>query len=153
MRKTLSLIAFSAAFGALPLAAAAQSDHNAPWVGADAGYDYLSHDHYHYDGPPPQQPQAREQNGYRDGHIERAPLTPYWAGVRQVYPYYGYGRCGCSANWYGRSDYGRGRYHRRYYDDNNRYYGDDLDTQDYGRMSYSYSTRRYTDQHLGHWGW
>ncbi len=177
MRKIVSLLAVAAAFSSLPMVASAQ-DHNdgpppsdasqgpaicngegpnVPLVGADAGHDYFEHCHYRYTGPQPQPPMAREQNGFRDGHIERAPRTPYWSGVRQVYPYYGYyGRCGCGSNWYGRGSYGgyygRGR-HRHYYD-GERYLSDELDTQDYGRFSYSYSTRRYTDNHLGGgWRW
>ncbi len=113
---------------------------NPPPAGADVAYDYLNHSYYRYDGPPPQAPAAREQRGYRDGHTEREPLTGYYAGVRLVYPYHrwGYG-CGCYS--------GRG-YHYR-----DRYAGDDLDTQDYGRFSYNYSTRRYTDHHVGGWAW
>ncbi|MEI9902701.1 MAG: hypothetical protein WDN06_00990 [Asticcacaulis sp.] len=38
-----------------------------PPTGADAGYDYLRHEYYRYDGPAPQAPAAREQRGYRDG--------------------------------------------------------------------------------------
>ncbi len=129
---------------------------NPPPAGADVGYDYLNHQYYRYEGPAPQAPAAREQRGYRDGHIEREPLTPYWSGVRQVYPYYGYyHRCGCYARYgYGYRD-GYRRHRSAYYEDD-RYLGDDLDTQDYGSFSYNYSTRRYTDHHLGHdgdWGW
>lgn len=128
---------------------------NPPPAGADVAYDYLNHEYYRYDGPPPQAPAAREQGGYRDGHTEREPLTGYYSGVRLVYPGY-YHRCGCYGGYYGYGGYG-GRYgtygHRGYYDRRDRYIGDDLDTQDYGSFSYNYSTRRYTDHHFGHGSW
>ena len=117
---------------------------NAPPAGADVAYDYVNHQYYRYEGPPPQAPAAREQRGYRDGHTERQPLTGYYSGVRLVYPYSYYRRCGCYSGY---GSYG----HRHAYRD--RYAGDDLDTQDYGRFSYNDSTRRYTDHHFTHSGW
>ena len=102
---TLALLAVSALPG---LAAAQDGDEGyraGAVVGADAGYDYLSHDHYRYEGAPPQDPRVREQSGYRDGDSHIAPRTSYYAGVhlRYVddgwyhrYGYYGYGYgCGC----------------------------------------------------------
>lgn len=126
---------------------------NPPPAGADVAYDYVNHEDYRYQGPAPQAPAAREQRGYRDGHIQREPLTGYYSGVRLVYPYSYYRhRCGCSGYGYGygysRYDYGRHRHYER-----DRYVGDDLDTQDYGRFSYNYSTRRYTDHHFNRDGW
>ena len=130
--------------------------NNPPPTGADVAYDYLHHEYYRYEGPAPQAPAAREQRGYRDGRIEREPRTSYWSGVRLVYPYSGwYHRCGCYGYGYSRYGYGYG-YGRHRNREAERYLSDALDTQDYGSFSYTYSTRRYTDHHLGHysdWGW
>ena len=169
LRNITLCLAFGVVAGLGALPAAAQDyddqdrdhgppDHNRPPVGADVAYDYLSRDYYRYGGPAPQAPAAREQDGYRDGVTQREPLTAYWSGVRQVWPSYGWRhRCGCYGYYGGRYGYnygrrrGRGGYYRGgYYEEADRYLGDELDTQDYGRRSYNDSTRRYTDHHFTH---
>lgn len=70
------------------------NDHVRPPAGADVARDYLTDEYYDYEGTPPRDPRAREQEGWREG-VVRTP--PRWA----------WRRCGCSSLYYG------GRWHKR----------------------------------------
>lgn len=116
-----------------------------PFAGYDVGYDYvIAHDHvdidpyYNYQGPPPTDRRAHEQEGLRHGDLPIKPLTPYYAGV-SLYgddDDYGYGyRYNSYANYYD-DDCGCAHYARRY----NVYY------DDFGNRGDSYSGYDYRNR-------
>ncbi len=99
------------AFGLMTVPAVAQDHHDRyqdqgryddrddydappPPAGVDIAHDYLRHEYYDYEGLPPRDPRAGEQEGWRDGQLHTPPRD-YWR------------RCGCSRLYYGNHWYNR----------------------------------------------
>jgi len=66
------------------------ADGGVPYAGRYLGYDYVRDEYYRWDGSEPAPPQAREQDGYRNGVLHTRP-----AGYGYGYRWRRYDLCGC----------------------------------------------------------
>lgn len=78
----------------------ARDNSGVPYAGRYLGYDYVTDSYYRWDGLPPQDHRAREQDGWRDGRVHTRPVRSY--GWRR------YDLCGCGRYSYYRVNDWRG---------------------------------------------